>query len=132
MTGSIRRRLLAPAFALAFVGMLILPGGPVAAGQSGEPYVPFVTDFGHTPTAPASETPYVPFATDFGHTPTAVAPVPAEPSAPAAGLDWGDVAIGAAIGFGLAGLLAAGAVAVWARRGGAWLPGRNEAGRVAS
>jgi uncharacterized membrane protein len=71
-------------------------GAGAAPAQTGEEFVPWVTDFGRTPT-PA---------------PT-VAP-PASP-APAAGFRWQDAAIGAAGGAALALLAAGGAVAVRSR-----------------
>jgi hypothetical protein len=107
MSGSIRQRLLVPALAIGLAGVFTAPAGASDTGQPAEPYVPWVTDFGGSPTTPAES----PDATG--------------------GLDWGDMAIGAAVGFGMAAGLGATGAAVRARRNSPWLPDREEAGRVA-
>ncbi len=106
MSGSIRKPLLATALAISLAGAVAAPAGANDTGRPAEPYVPWVTDFGGGATS-------------------------AESSDAAGGLDWGDMAIGAAVGFGVAAGLGASGVAVRARRNGAWLPDRKEVGRVA-
>ena len=108
MTASIRKTTVAALAAAA----LALGASPAAGAQE---YVPFVTDF---PTSGAT-TEYIPFVTDFGidprpaGEPVVINPRIGEPplAAPAA-RSWADMALGSAIGLGLALLLVGGALAV--------------------
>ena len=108
MKRSIKRRLavLAATSLLAFAG----------AGAAGaNDYVPFVTDF---PRGKAPVEAYRPFATDFGIPPRPPGggfTLPARGphvDEPWTGSAWGDVTLGAGVGIVLAGLAAAGALAV--------------------
>jgi hypothetical protein len=124
MSASITRRRVAATLA-ASLGLALAPG----AGAAEQEYVPFVTDFPKR----ASAQQYVPFVTDFGLDPRVpgrtvvigplrpvAAPVPV--AEPAGGRSWADVGLGAAMGVGLATLLAL--AAAGARR----LRGWDEAG----
>lgn len=95
----------------------------VAVGSGGAAtaeYVPFKTDFPQV--APAE--PYTPFVTDFGITPSSAETaffLPAKRQqqgqvAATAGLDWTDVGLGAGFGFGVAALATTAALAVRGRR----------------
>jgi hypothetical protein len=107
---------------LAALSAVALPTAGTAGADDG--FVPFVTDF---PKAEAPAEPYRPFATDFGIGPRAggggfVVNARGH-SDDASGRAWGDVALGGALGIGLAGLVAAAAL------GGARLRGdRRRAG----
>jgi hypothetical protein len=101
---------------------------PVPAGSGREAYVPFGTDFPKR----ASAQQFVPFVSDFGMEPrvpgrtVVIGPLrpvaaPAPVAEPVGGRSWADVGLGAAMGAGLAMLLALGLV------GGRRLRGRAEA-----
>lgn len=130
MTTSLAAR--SRAVASAAVLVLVLALGSAAAAAE-DPYVPFVTDF----PKPSSAQQFVPFVTDFGMEPrlpgnTVVigpirpvasparvpAPAPAPAPEPAGVRSWSDVAVGAALGLAVAGLLAVAIVGV--RRFAGW------------
>lgn len=130
MKKHMRKRLVTAILALALAagsgGNAAAGSGGSASGGSTEPFVPFVTDFGRTPSPAPTEVgaptePYVPFVTDFGRSPApapAVVGAPSEPVVPTTDVarSWEDLAIGAGLGIAFATLLGAALVAVRSRR----------------
>lgn len=113
MRRQMRKRLVTAALALALAAGSGAPGAQAGGTGDGgsEPFVPFVTDFGGSPSpAPAK------------------AAAPTEPVSPAAeaARSWKDVALGAGLGVAFATLLGGGLLAARSRRPAGAL--RHEAG----
>jgi hypothetical protein len=118
MIGFIRSSLAAMFVVAAVVGALALPAG----ASGGKSFTPFVTDFPHARAAAQ----FIPFVTDFGIAPrppgrlVSVGAPPSAAPAASAGLDWGDVAIGAGLGIAFVVLAAAASLVLlrWRSAGG--------------